>query len=148
MFSPIARWLALNPLVPTLFAWQASHPAVLRRLLEGTGSRLDDEGRALYARLVRDPRHAAGALAMMASWDLRALARELPRLAVPLELLVGTADRTLPPSHAERIRACLPSARVTPLRGLGHLMHEEDAAGVWAVLCRLQPALAATAPGG
>jgi len=142
LFSPVARWLALNPLVPSLFAWYASQPAVLRRLVDGTGSSIDDEGRALYGRLVRDPTHVAGALAMMASWDLRPLQRALPALAVPLELLVGTGDRTLPPAHAERVRALLPAARITRLPRLGHLMHEEQPLAVWARLRRLLPALA------
>ena len=146
LFSPLARWLALNPFVPYLFAWHAAQPSVLRRLVESTGSRIDEEGRALYGRLVRDPSHAAGALAMMASWDLQPLARDLPQLRVPLDLVVGEGDRTLPPSHAERVRALLPSARITRIAARGHLMHEEDAAGVWNVLKRLWPELAGGAP--
>ncbi|MBL8346044.1 MAG: alpha/beta fold hydrolase [Rubrivivax sp.] len=141
LFSPLARWLALNPFVPHLFAWHAAQPAVLRRLVASTGSRIDDEGRALYGRLVRDPAHVAGALGMMASWDLQSLARDLPTLRVPLELVVGEVDRTLPPSHGERIRALLPAARLTRIAGHGHLMHEEDAVGVWRVLKGLQPDL-------
>lgn len=142
LFSPLARWLALNPLVPHLFAWHAAQPVVLRRLLQGTGSRLDDEGQALYGRLVGDPLHVAGALGMMASWDLQPLVRGLPKLQVPLELLVGEGDRTLPPAHAERVRLLAPSARLTRLAHRGHLMHEEDAAGVWHALQRVQPAIA------
>ncbi len=141
LFSPLARWLALNPLVPHLFAWHAAQPVVLRRLLQGTGSRLDAVGQALYGRLVRDPSHVAGALGMMASWDLQPLAHGLPRLRVPLELLVGEGDRTLPPAQAERVRALVPAARLTRLAGLGHLMHEEDAVGVWKALVALQPTL-------
>ncbi len=142
LFSPMARWLALNPLVPSLFAWYASQPSVLRRLVDGTGSVLDDEGRALYGRLVRDPAHVAGALAMMASWDLRPLQRALPKLATPLELLVGGGDKTLPPTHAERVRTLVPRARITRLGKLGHLMHEEAAGTVWERLRSLQPGLA------
>jgi len=145
-FSPLARWLARNPLVPHAFAWHAAQPAVLRRLVESTGSRLDGEGRALYGRLVRDPAHAAGALAMMASWDLQPLARELPRLPVPLELLVGEADRTLPPAHAERVLALVPGARLTRFAARGHLLHEEDAAGVWQALRRLRPEVETPGP--
>ena len=145
-FSPIARWLALNPLVPAMFAWTAAaRPALTRRLLAGTGSRLDDEGMALYERLLGDASHVAGALAMMASWDLAPLAHALPRLPVPLELLVGERDRTLPPAHALRVRERVPSARITRLPGLGHLMHEEDPAGVWARLVALQPGLGVAA---
>jgi magnesium chelatase accessory protein len=115
----------LLPGVPSLLSWQASDPAVVERLLDGTGSKLDARGVALYARLLRRPGHIAAALGMMANWDLEPLAKEMPRLATPLVLVVGTADRTIPPSHAERVRALLPAARIIALTGLGHLAHEE-----------------------
>jgi magnesium chelatase accessory protein len=146
LFSPLARWLALNPFVPLFFAWQAAQPSVLRRLVDSTGSHIDDEGRALYGRLVRDPSHAAGALGMMASWDLRPLVRDLPKLRVPLDLIVGEGDRTLPPSQAEQVRALVPGARLTRIPARGHLAHEEDAAGVWNVLKRLWPELGCAGP--
>ncbi|MDE2145347.1 MAG: alpha/beta fold hydrolase [Burkholderiales bacterium] len=130
LFSPLAKLLALNPLVPRLFAWRAADPRVLQRLLDGTGSSLDGEGRALYRRLVADPAHVAGALGMMANWDLDTLARALPRLAVPLHLLVGGADRTVPPAQAAQVQALLPGTRVVVLEGLGHLAHEEQPARV------------------
>lgn len=128
MFSPVAKLMAAAPFVPRLFALHASDPAVLKRLLAGTGSVLDSTGQALYARLVRNPGHAAGALAMMANWDLQALARDLPRLQTPLRMVVGTNDRTIPPAQAQRVLALLPQhplTTVTALPGLGHLAHEE-----------------------
>lgn len=128
-FSPAAKLMAAMPLVPQLFAWRARDPAVLERLLEGTGSRLDATGRALYQRLVSSPAHARGALAMMANWDLPRLAADLPRLAVRLDLVVGERDRTVPPAHAARVMQALPPGsrgRLTALPGLGHLAHEED----------------------
>jgi magnesium chelatase accessory protein len=125
IFSPLARMAVLLPGVPSLLSWQASDPAVVERLLDGTGSKLDARGVALYARLLRRPGHIAAALGMMANWDLEPLAKEMPRLATPLVLVVGTADRTIPPSHAERVRALLPAARIIALTGLGHLAHEE-----------------------
>jgi len=128
LFSPVARLMAGAPLVPRLFAWRAADPAVLRRLLDGTGSTLDARGQALYARLVSNPGHAAGALAMMARWDLQALQRDLPRLRAPLHLVVGANDRTVAPAQAHSVLALLPPhplTRVTTLPGLGHLAHEE-----------------------
>ena len=127
-FSPVAKLLASAPLVPRLFAWHANEPAVLQRLLQGTGSTLDATGTALYQRLVRSPAHAAGALGMMANWDLPTLSRHLPQLAVPLDLVVGTRDRTVPPEQAQRVLTLLsPAARgeLVQLEGLGHLAHEE-----------------------
>ena len=130
-FSPAAKLMAAMPLVPRLFAWRAQSPAVLQRLLAGTGSTLDAEGQALYHRLVTDADHAAGALGMMANWDLPQLANDLPRLTVPLDLIVGERDRTVPPADArEAMQRLAPVARgvLTVLPGLGHLAHEEDAA--------------------
>lgn len=132
-FSPAAKLMAALPLVPQLFAWRARDPAVLARLLEGTGSQLDATGQALYQRLVSSPAHAHGALAMMANWDLPRLAADLPRLAVRLDLVVGERDRTVPPAHAPRILAALPPGsrgRLTLLPDLGHLAHEEDPVSV------------------
>jgi magnesium chelatase accessory protein len=124
-FSPLAKLLALNPLVPHLFSWRAADHFVLQRLLDGTGSTLDKEGVALYRRLVTDPRHVAGALQMMARWDLHALAAELPRLALPLHLVVAAGDRAVRPADAQRVQALVRGATVTTVPGLGHLAHEE-----------------------
>ena len=90
VFSPVAKLMSALPFVPSLFAWQAMHPSVLQKLMDSTGSTLDAEGMALYGQLVRNPGHAAGALGMMANWDLPQLALDLPRLAVRLSLIVGS----------------------------------------------------------
>jgi magnesium chelatase accessory protein len=131
LFAPAAKLMALLPFVPRVFAWQAQDQAVLRRLLEGTGSTLDAEGTELYRRLVGIPAHVAGALGMMANWDLYALARDLPRLRTALLLLVGEQDRTVPPAQALQVLQRLSpavQARCIQLPGLGHLAHEEQPA--------------------
>jgi magnesium chelatase accessory protein len=128
VFLPAARLLASREWVPRLFAWHARSPGVLRRLLESTGSRLEAEDAALYQRLVRSPAHARGALAMMAQWDLDALAQDLHQLATPLDLLIGASDRTVSPGQSRRVMAALSPAsrgRCIWLDGLGHLAHEE-----------------------
>lgn len=124
-FSPIAKLLMLNPLVPHAFAWRAGDPAVAERLLRDTGSRIDPQGMALYRRLFANSRHVAGTLAMMAGWDLDPLRRDLRHLQVPLVLAAGSRDGMVPPDQADEIRRLAPSARVVPLSGLGHLAHEE-----------------------
>jgi magnesium chelatase accessory protein len=134
VFSPLAKLLAANPLVPRLFSWRASDPSRVRRLLAGTGSVLDAAAIELYGRLVADPAHVAGALAMMANWELHTLAAQLPQLRVAVHLLSADRDRTLPPSHSKRVAAMLPSASFTTLHGLGHLAHEEDPQKVFACL--------------
>jgi magnesium chelatase accessory protein len=124
-FSPIAKLLALNPLVPSLFAWRASDPDTVARILRDTGSTLDARGVALYARLAGNPAHVAGALAMMAAWDLEPLLADLPRLKTPLVLAAATEDRTVPPGQAYEVKSRLRQAKLVKLRRLGHLAHEE-----------------------
>jgi magnesium chelatase accessory protein len=125
IFSPLARMLVVLPGVPRLLSWQAGDRETVARLLAGTGSAIDDRGVGFYARLLRHPRHVQAALGMMANWDLDPLAAGMARLTVPLVLVAGGRDRTIPPSHAERVRALLPAARIVVLQGLGHLAHEE-----------------------
>jgi magnesium chelatase accessory protein len=125
LFSPAAQWLGGIGLAPRLFARLGASPAGLDRLLRGTGSTIGTEGRRGYATLVGNAGHVAGALGMMANWDLAPLERELPRLPCPLLLIVGARDTTVPPDEAQRVRERMPDAVVETLAGLGHLAHEE-----------------------
>ena len=125
VFSPLARLMVKLPGMSRLFAWRAADAAVVRRLLDDTGSRLDAEGVELYARLFRRAEHVAGTLGMMAAWDLPALSRDLPRLVTPVTLIIGQQDRTIRPTEARRLHRILPQARICALPGLGHLAHEE-----------------------
>lgn len=125
-FAPAAKLLVSNALAPRLFAWHAQSSVAVQRLITSTGSQLDPVGVELYARLVRNPEHVANALAMMASWDLQPLARDLRHLKIPLLLVAGSNDRTLRPEHAHQVAAQVPHAQVLMLAGLGHLAHEEN----------------------
>ena len=62
----------------------------------------------LYVRLVSTPGACAGALRLMANWDLRPLARDLPRLATRLVLVTGSNDGMVPPSESYRVRSLVP----------------------------------------
>lgn len=136
IFSPAARIFARLPMVPRMFSALAGDQPAVERLLRDTGSRIDPEGMALYRRLVRNPGHVAGALAMMAHWDLDKLAHELPHLSTPLLLVTGSNDRTIPPAEARRVRAMVKQAEIVSLPGLGHLAHEEDPAAAAALVSR------------
>ncbi|MBV9079129.1 MAG: alpha/beta fold hydrolase [Methylobacteriaceae bacterium] len=124
VFSPLAKLLAANPLTANLVSWFSSRRSV-ERLIAETGSQLDRTGIELYERVVSSPSHVGAALEMMANWDLDALERELPTLKVPLVQLVGSNDRAIPPSAAEKVRRLVPSATIVMQKGLGHLAHEE-----------------------
>ncbi len=125
LFPLLARVLFVNPLTPRLFAALADRRAV-SRLITQTGSQLNEEGTALYHRLLRNPVHVSGALGMMANWELEALNRALPKLTQKLLLIVGEEDLAIPPSSAEEIRDRVPKAEIQRLPGLGHLAHEEN----------------------
>lgn len=73
--------------------------------------------------------------------DLAALARDLPRLAPPLAILVGRDDRITPRGpHAEWVPRVVPGATLTVLDGVGHwlprLRPAEVAAAVRAIEAR------------
>lgn len=138
-YAPMAKLLVFNPLVPHLFAWHASRPAALQRLLQGTGSQLDPESQAWYARLVADPAHVGAVLAMMARWDLPPLLQDLPGLACSLHLVVGEQDRIVPPAQAQALARLVPGVVLHQLPGLGHLAHEEAPAQLAALLAPGEP---------
>jgi magnesium chelatase accessory protein len=137
IFSPAAKLLAATAITPRLFAWHASDPRTVERLIRSTGSVIEPEGMALYRRLVSNARHVEGALDMMANWDLSALERDLHRLRTALVLVVGSNDRTVDPEHARRVRAALPDTSIVTIPGLGHLAHEERPDQVAALIERL-----------
>ena len=97
----------------------------MERLIEGTGSHIPERSLALYRRLFRAPSHVAGALAMMANWDLGALNRDLPTLKPRLLQIIGSNDLAVPPDQAFQLAGRSPGAKVELIRGVGHLAHEE-----------------------
>lgn len=140
LFPVLARGLAALPFVPRAVSGLLGSEARVRSLLDGTGSRVDDETVALYLRLVRDPDHVAGALGMMARWNLDPLLARLPALSSEVLLIAARGDRTVPPSVSQAVTPRLPRARLVLVEG-GHLVHEERADGLAGViLSGLQPA--------
>ncbi len=125
MLSPMAKLLALAPGVPRLVAGLARDDRAVRRLVDGTGSKLDDDGARRYGELVRDRAHVAGAIAMMASWDLERTWSQMTRLRPAPLLIVGSADRTVSPRQATRVAAHVAGTEIVVMEGLGHLSHEE-----------------------
>lgn len=131
-FAPLARMLARSRLLPLAFSRLASDAGSVRRLVERTGSSIDERGLALYRTLIRSDVHVANTLEMMGRWRLDSLAADLPRLRVPLYLLYGTRDLATPPRTMESLVRLLqlPPDRVRRFEGLGHLLHEERPAHV------------------
>jgi magnesium chelatase accessory protein len=140
LFPSVARLLRLNPLAARMFAAMSDRASVAN-MLAGMGTRLDARGLDLYARLMKSPAHCAGALDMMANWDLSSMTVELGRLGCATLLLAGEKDGAVPPADADRVARLMRKAEVAKLPGLGHLAHEE-APGTVAALIRAAAARA------
>jgi magnesium chelatase accessory protein len=125
LFPALAKVLALNPLVPSLFARLSGNEKRVRDLLATTGSTLDEGGFQLYQRLISDRGHVDGTLAMMAQWDVDPLLARLDDLDIPTLFIVGTRDGTVPPETSTRAARRMPNATVVEVSGRGHLVHEE-----------------------
>ncbi len=138
-FNPVVRLIAGSRIAAKAFTLLAGSRLSAERLIRSTGSRIDAEGMRLYARLTANTGHVHGALALMANWDLRPLVRDLPYLPTRLILVTGSQDGMVPPSESYRVRAVLPKAELVPLRGLGHLAHEERPADIAALLEGIVP---------
>lgn len=126
LFPAMARMLFVNPFAPELFAMRARVPGEIASFLHrSTGSRLDARGILHYERLLKTSGHIGGALALMANWDLEPLQRAIPGLALPILLVHGERDSTIPQATSRTVAARLPNAQTRFLPGLGHLAHEE-----------------------
>ena len=125
MFPVAAKVLALNPLSAQWIARHGKRPRVIQKLVDDTGSRLSAQGVDLYARLIRQPAHVRGVLAMMAAWDMAALGRRMPELRGPVFMHLGGRDKTVPTSWSGRTYAVVAQARGITVPELGHLAHEE-----------------------
>lgn len=129
LFPPAAKLMAALPFAPGFVARRAADPRAIARLVSDTGSVLDAQGMALYGRIVSNPGHVEGALAMMANWDVQPLLRDLPRLSTPVRLIVADQDRAVPPAQGQQVLSMLPAQPGTTLvrlSGAGHIVHEEQ----------------------
>jgi magnesium chelatase accessory protein len=108
LFAPLAKLLTLNPFVPRVFSATADRRSA-ERLIRNTGSAIEPAGDRPLRPRHREPAHVAGALAMMANWDLDGLAADLPDLGTPLLLVVGGSDRAVSPTTRSACAASCPA---------------------------------------
>jgi len=126
LFPTLAKLLFVNPFAPHIFAQMARRSGAVGGFLErSTGSTIDSAGATHYARLFARADHCAGAIGMMANWDLEPLKRALPSLAVPVLLIHGDRDAAIPIAAAREGAELIPGATLVTLPRLGHLLHEE-----------------------
>jgi magnesium chelatase accessory protein len=124
LFSPIAKLMAINPFLPRILSSVATVETV-RKLLRDTGSELPPEKIQAYYKLFKEPKHVAGALGMMAAWDLRNVESWFSRIEAECIFVAGSRDKAVPPETADMAAARCRNAKVLHLDGFGHLLHEE-----------------------
>lgn len=125
LFAPLAKSMTMLPFLPALVARRARDLDVVRRMLESTGSTLDDLGVSFYQTLLMDKQHVMSTLRMMADWDLRTVVNGMSDVADRCHLMVADGDEAVPPSQAHSLRRQHAAISLTELTGLGHLAHEE-----------------------
>lgn len=125
LFSPIAKLIALNPLIPRFLSGVVSQ-AKVEKLLRDTGSNITADGVDYYVKLFREQDHVSAALGMMAAWDLRGMEDNLVRIDADCIFVTGKNDKAVPPQTADRAAASCRNAKVLHISGFGHLLHEES----------------------
>lgn len=114
----------------TMLSWGPARAYAGRRLSVGAPSQPDDVARAVRA-WRRPTTWATFAV------EQRALVHELPGLSararsicVPAVVLVGSADRVVPPSSGRRLAGALPQATLHNVEGAGHLLPQRHPSAV------------------
>jgi magnesium chelatase accessory protein len=127
MMSSFAKLLFANPVTPWLAAGVARFAVDTGSFLQkSTGSRIDRRGVQLYGRLFASPAHCAGAIGLMADWELAGIAAALPNLPVPMTVIHGEKDAAVPVKEGREV-AEISGGRFIGMTG-GHLAHEEEPA--------------------
>ena len=134
LFPIIAKGLATLPFASSAITAFFGRPGTVERILTGTGSPLEPEGRAQYLKLVRDPDHITGALGMMADWKLQGLLNRLPETKTKVTLIASEGDRAVPAKVSIDAAKRIPGAKLHLLPKLGHLAHEETEDGISALI--------------
>ncbi len=124
LFSPIAKLVAFNPLLPRIVSGFATRPKV-EKLFQDTGSTLSPQGIDFYLELFKQPQHVAAALGMMASWDLRGMDDNFTRLTQQCVFVAGDRDKAVPPETADRAASRCRTVQSVHINNLGHMLHEE-----------------------
>ncbi len=145
--GPLVTPLATSGPVAGLMARLAGSTGYVDRLLDSTGSTLNEAQRAAYRHLFTDPVHVRGSVGFMAAAELPALmaqCSEAPGLAAHCAFVLGLRDRWVPERSLVRvIERHLPGAEVQRWAG-GHLVHEEQPAEAAAWLHQQMAALTQT----
>lgn len=125
MFPVMAKALAMMPGVAALFTASSGNPRSVKRLIEGTGSHLEETDLRHYRALVNDRGHVNATLQMMAQWDLDPLLSRLPKDNPHGLLIAATADRAVPAATSRDLAERIEGLEYMEVPDKGHLVHEE-----------------------
>lgn len=145
LFPMMAKALAMNPFTATAVAASATRSSI-RSLIQGTGSRLSAAQLDAYFACISDRSHVDGTLRMMAQWKLDGLRQRMAALTLPVLLITGAGDKTVPPGTSAEATTHLVNAQHVSLPNLGHLAHEEAPEKVFATLDPFLTEVGATTP--
>jgi magnesium chelatase accessory protein len=121
-----AKLMNVGAIGANLVSMTMSSTGAVRRLIESTGSRIDDAGIRCYQRLVGSSPHVDATIAMMARWELDPLIARTGALTMPVLLMAGGKDRTVDPKTSIIWAKRLPNGEAIRVPESGHLLHEED----------------------
>lgn len=136
LFPLMAKVLAFNPLTAYAFTLGGRRQLRARRLIESTGSHLDETAIGYYARLLADRDHVDGTLQMMARWTIDPLLHRLDHIEADCLLLAADGDRAVAPKVSQDAASRLPNGAYVPITGSGHLAHEEATSAVADMILR------------
>lgn len=134
IFSPLAKLLFSNNFVPKLFAKRAASGDTVKSILARTGSDLDAEAVRLYQALARNTAHVAGALGMMANWNLQDMRQGLSGYAGDVTLVSAKDDPMVPPTDSRDAAARINGAELLEIDAGGHLLHEQNPAAITQII--------------
>ena len=121
----IAKAVTFSSLMVSAISRSARDQERVARLIRSTGSEPSSPYLEIYTRLFASPGHVRGAMRMMANWDVSRIEPDIDRANCPLVLITGARDHAVSPEEAAALARRAPNVQHVPLRGLGHLAHEE-----------------------
>lgn len=132
-----ARLLSRSRSVTNFLARRGSGTADVRRALRDTGAKISEPMIARYSFLISQTTHIEGTLRMMGGWELGQLAKDLPRLAIPIHLIGCDKDHIVPATRAHRVKRLIPGATAETLKNAGHLVHEAAPERIFQIFTQL-----------
>ncbi|MGQ9896265.1 MAG: alpha/beta fold hydrolase [Acidobacteriota bacterium] len=154
LYARITRtWLVGEVAVPLLMATRQSSETLLRAFFHDQQV-VTPERIAAYFRPLRTAEGQRAAMTTARQWDLNWIEQELSSITIPVLIVWGEYDRSIPVTLGVRLRARLPQSEFVVIPDCGHIPEEERPEETTALIldfCRRRavhpiPSVAASAP--